>query len=111
MTRFWIGFGVVVALSGGLIFQSVRVERLKVELADSRERVRVLEEAREAALEDAQRQADACTARVAEARRSARAINSLLSQEVAHDEAGCPDPRVLRGSELRATLQPDAPAP
>lgn len=111
MTRPGFVFGFVAVLSLALVIQSVRVDRLKADMSDARQQITALHEAREAAVADAEQQADECTARVAEARRATRAIQSLLTQEVAHDEAGCPDPRLLRGGELRATLQPGAPAP
>lgn len=101
---------IIAVLSLALAIQSVRVDRLKSDLSEARQEVAMLHEAREAAVADAEQQADECTARVAEARRATRAIQSLLSQEVAHDEAGCPDPRLLRGGELRDTLQPGAVA-
>jgi len=103
--------GFVIVLLGALGVQSIRVDGLKDDLREARRELEVLREAREAAVADAQSQADLCAARVAEARRSTRAIQSLLNKDVVHDEAGCPVAGLLDAGELRQALQPDAPAP
>lgn len=108
MSRLVWTFAVLLSVTALLTIQSIRVERLKADLRDARQEVTALHEAREAAVTDAEQQAEECTARVAEARRSARAISTLLNQEIKHDEAGCPRPRVLDAGELRQALQPDA---
>ncbi|MFN8993368.1 MAG: hypothetical protein ACK5X3_06870 [Pseudomonadota bacterium] len=104
-------FAVLVSLTALLGIQSIRVDGLKDDLREARRELEVLREAREAAVADAQSQAGLCAARVAEARRSTRAIQSLLNKDVVHDEAGCPVAGLLDAGELRQALQPDAPAP
>ena len=103
--------GFVVVLLGALGIQSIRVDGLKDDLRDARQEVEELQAARDAAIADAQSQADLCAARAAEARRSTRAIQSLLNKELPRDEAGCPVAGLLGAGELRQALQPDAPAP
>lgn len=52
----------------------------------------------------------ACDARVAQARRSTLAIQSLVSKEVPRDPQGCPVRQLVDPRELRDALHPPAPA-
>ncbi len=68
-------------------------------------RVRETGAARIAAVEAAR----SCEARVETARRSARAIQSIINQEVPHDAQGCPVRGLVPAERLRDALTPDAP--
>lgn len=48
----------------------------------------------------------ACDARVAEARRSARAIETIVTKEVPRDPQGCPVRELVPAGELRNALRP-----
>lgn len=48
----------------------------------------------------------ACETRVAAARRSARAIETIIKQEVTRDATGCPDRRIVPVERLRDALTP-----
>lgn len=50
-----------------------------------------------------------CAARVAEARRSAIAINDILHQEIPREPNGCPSRRLIDPDRLRGALQPAPP--
>lgn len=50
--------------------------------------------------------AAACDTRVAEARRSSRAITALITKEPAHDPQGCPVRQLLDPGQLRDALKP-----
>lgn len=50
--------------------------------------------------------AKSCETRVAAARRSARAIETIVRQEVTHDAKGCPDRRLVPVERLRDALAP-----
>lgn len=50
--------------------------------------------------------AAACDIRVAEARRSSRAITALVTKEPAHDPQGCPRRQLLDADQLRDALKP-----
>lgn len=65
-------------------------------------RVRETSQARLAA-DEARR---SCDARVVSARRSARAIESIVTQEVAHDANDCPVRRLVPRERLRDALAP-----
>lgn len=54
-------------------------------------------------------EARACTARVAEARRSALAIRSITRQETPRDPQGCPVRQLVPSDRLRDALQPSHP--
>lgn len=107
MTRWLIAGCAVLAVLAGI--QSVRVARLKSDVATVTsardlaiaERDAIAEQARanaQTAVGDANETAAACEARLAEARRSSAAIRDLLNQEVPRDPQGCP---------VRAMLDPD----
>lgn len=108
MTRYLlIGCGVLALLTG---LQSWRLERVKTELHDAKQQIASLEAFKQAAKDDAQIYADQCAARVAEARRSAQRIETIIEREVPRDPNGCPYRTRIDGRELRKALQPDAPA-
>lgn len=54
-------------------------------------------------------EANSCTARVTEARRSALAIRSITRQETPRDPQGCPTRAMLPEHGLRDALQPARP--
>lgn len=79
--------------------------RLRASLAQSEDvRARETTAARTAAAEAAR----SCEARVTAARRSARAIQSIISQEVPHDAQGCPVRGLVPVERLRDALTPSA---
>ena len=91
--------------------QSFRLDRVKGELRDAKQQIETLTAFAEAAKLDAQEQADQCTARVDEARASARRIETIIEREVPRDPQGCPVRILLTADGLRQALQPDAPTP
>lgn len=48
----------------------------------------------------------ACDARIAEARRSARAIERIITKEPARDQNGCPRRELVDAGQLRDALRP-----
>ena len=50
--------------------------------------------------------ASSCAVRIAEARRSATAIHSIVTEETTHDPKGCPDRRLVPAERLRDALAP-----
>lgn len=98
----------VLTLLGGV--QTYRLDRTKAQLVVAQ---RDLKTANDLATElanvgqaDAERQAEQCTARVAQARHSAQRIESLLQREVPRDPTGCPVRALLGSSELSDALAP-----
>lgn len=103
-----IGCGV---LALGLGVQSWRLERVKTENHDLKQVAKAWDQYRVSAEADAQIAADQCSARVAEARRSARAINTLIERPVHVDPEGCAIRGMLPADELRRALSPAAEPP
>jgi len=98
-----IGCGVLALVCAG---QTWRVERLRTENHDLKQTAKAWEGYRETAEADAQTAADQCSARVAEARRSARRINDLIERPVHVDPEGCAVRELLPADELRSALAP-----
>lgn len=108
MLKYAIGVAIVLALATGV--QSWRLERVKTENHDLKQAAKAWDEYRQTAEADAQTAADQCTARVADARRSARRINDLIERPVHVDPQGCAVRELLPSDELRRALDP-APDP
>lgn len=88
--------------------QTWRVERLKPQLTEARQALAQWEGYRDAAQTSADDAAKACDARVADARRSAQRIASLMELPHATDPAGCPVRDLLPPDQLREALTPSA---
>lgn len=108
ITRILIAATVALALATSV--QSWRLERVKTENHDLKQAVKAWEGYRVTAEADAQTAADQCSARVADAMRSARRINDLLERPVHVDPQGCAVRELLPTDELRRALSP-APDP
>lgn len=104
MTRYLLAALAAAILLAG--FQSWRVDRLKAETVRLKIEVATLTEFKALAMDDAQTQADQCTARVADARASARRIETIVERPVPYDAAGCPVRSLVSADDLRGALQP-----
>lgn len=95
--------------------QTYRIDRLKQELAVASRYLGEVKAALEAAETVAQNDVNTvledCEVRVAEARRSARRIETIIERPYAVDSGGCAVRDLVPSSELRQALQPDAPTP
>ena len=105
----------VALLAAGFGVQTWRLDRVKARLTETEmaltartaERDRWIAQARDnadAAVEDARAAAEACSARVAEARRSSSAIRDLLNQEAPRDPQGCPVRALLPADGVRQAI-------
>jgi inactivated superfamily I helicase len=92
------------ALAAGA--QTWRLDRVKADLVEARIEIAALTEFKALAITDATDQAAQCAARVADARASARRIETIIERPVPNDANGCPARPLLSGDELRQTLQP-----
>lgn len=109
MTRaLMIALALALALSG---VQTWRLDHVKADLVKARIEVATLTEFKALAMDDAQTQADQCTARVAAAAASARRIETIIERPIHVDPQGCAIRSVISSDELRDALQPNAPAP
>lgn len=106
MIRVLLALLAVALLLAGV--QTWRVERLKPQLAEARAAIAEWEGYREAAQTSADDAAKACDARVADARRSAQRIASLMELPHATDPAGCPVRSLLPDDLLREAVSPSA---
>lgn len=93
-----------------VIGPGARIERLSNERDALKAKADMLERFQQIAADDAQSQADQCQARVDEARRSTRAIETIVTREVPRDPQGCHLRPVVGSDELRDALQPAPPA-
>lgn len=110
MIRVLLALLAVALLLAGV--QTWRVERLKPQLTEARQALSEWEGYRDAAQTSADDAARACDARVADARRSAQRIASLMELPHATDPAGCPVRDLLPEHLLREAISPSAdPAP
>ena len=95
--------------------QTYRLDRVKRENALIERELGEVKAALEAAETIAQNNVNLvledCEVRVAEARRSARRIETIIEREVPRDPQGCPLRSTVPVGELRQALQPDAPTP
>lgn len=103
-----IALAVALVLAG---LQTWRVDRLKAETVRQQIEIATLTEFKTLALEDAQTQADQCAARVADARASARRIETIIERPIHVDPQGCAVRDTIPADELRDALQPNAPTP
>lgn len=95
--------------------QTYRLDRVKRENAlierELGEVKAALEAAETIAQNDVNLVLEDCEVRVAEARRSARRIETIIERPYAVDSSGCAVRDLLGSDELRQALQPDTPAP
>ena len=108
MTRVLLALLAVALLATGI--QTFRADRLKAGLAIANAELKLLREARDTAMADAQTQADQCLSRVNEARKSARRIETIIERPTHVDPQGCAVRELVPAGEVRDALQPDAPA-
>lgn len=108
MTRYLLIGMAVLGLASGI--QSIRVSRLKTELVVAQ---RDLKTANDLATElanvgqaDAENQAEKCKVRVAQARRSAQRIETVIERPIHVDPEGCAVRSIVGANELRDALTP-----
>lgn len=100
--------GLSVVLAG---VQTWRIDRLKSELDEAKDHAAALAQRLDTADASAQSADDRCTAQIAAARQSARAIERIIERPVHVDPQGCPVRERVSADELREALQPGVAAP
>jgi|GEM_PF-1179702 len=103
LTRYLAG-ALAISLAA-LGFTSWRLDRVKADLSEARAEIASLQAFKEVAVADAQEQADQCLARVNDARRSARRIETIIERPIHVDPQGCAVREVISDDELRTALQ------
>lgn len=98
----------VAAVMAGV--QTWRIDRLKSELTQAKSQAVALAQRLDDAATFAQTADDRCTAQVAAARQSARAIERIIERPVHVDPQGCPIRELVPADELRDALQPGVAA-
>ena len=106
MTRYL--FAAVLGLALLLSVQSWRLDRLKGELSEAKVALAEWNGYETRAGLAADEASEACSARVAEARRSTQRIETIIEKPYAVDSSGCPIRSLILAPELREALQPSA---
>ena len=101
-------FAAVISLALLLAVQSWRLDRVKGELSEAKVALAEWNGYETRAGLAADEASEACSARVAEARRSTQRIETIIEKPYAVDTQGCPVRALLGHDELREALQPSA---
>lgn len=107
MIRILLGIIAALVLVAGV--QTWRLDRSDKALASAREQIARWRDFADLSTKAADEAAEACSARVAEARRSTQRIETIVERPVDLDSQGCPVRSLVRADVLRDALQP-APA-
>lgn len=107
MTRILLGIIAALVLVAGV--QTWRLDRSDKALASARAQITRWRDFADLSAKAADDAAEACSARVAEARRSTQRIETVLERPIVLDPNGCPSRQLLPADVLRDALQP-APA-